>query len=151
MSFFTIFVILDINRGYWIPVFNSLKQNGIKPILIHPKYVKQAKGQKTDFRDAVHMASMFCMVLAAAPYIPPADIRDLRKLCRYRLKLTYMRTSEKNRFQNSMTISKVRLDSVFSDPFGKSASAIMEYTSFQKSHQQRFLPRIFPEFFLMLS
>ncbi|MCC8050816.1 MAG: transposase [Clostridiales bacterium] len=59
--------------------------------------------------------------------MPPADIRDLRELCRYRLKLTYMRTSEKNRFQNSMTISKVRLDSIFSDPFGKSASAIMEY------------------------
>ena len=26
-----------------------------------------------------------------------------------------------------MTVSKVRLDCVFSDPFGKSASAIMEY------------------------
>ena len=73
------------------------------------------------------MASMFRMDLVVSSYIPPADIRDLRELCRYRLKLTYMRTSEKNRFQNSMTISKVRLDSVFSDPFGKSASAIMEY------------------------
>ena len=56
-----------------------------------------------------------------------SDIRDLRELCRYRLKLTYMRTSEKNRFQNSMTVSKIRLDCVFSDPFGKSASSIMEY------------------------
>lgn len=54
-------------------------------------------------------------------------IRDLRELCLYRLKLTYMRTSEKNRFQDSMTISKMRLDCVFSDPFGKSASSIMEY------------------------
>ena len=95
--------------------------------LTHPKYVKQAKGQKTDFRDAVHIASMFRMDLVVASFIPPADIRDLRELCRYRLKLTYMRTSEKNRFQNSMTVSKVRLDCVFSDPFGKSASSIMEY------------------------
>jgi hypothetical protein len=62
-----------------------------------------------------------------ASFIPPADIRDLRELCRYGLKLTYIRTSEKNRFQNSMTISKIRLDSVFTDPFGKSASRIMEY------------------------
>lgn len=35
--------------------------------------------------------------------------------------------SEKNRYQNSMTISKVRLDSVFFDPFGKSASSIISY------------------------
>lgn len=120
-------VCMEATGKYWIPVFNILEQNGLKPILTHPKYVKQAKGQKTDFRDAIHMASLFRMDLVVASFIPPADIRDLRELCRYRLKLTYMRTSEKNRFQNSMTISQVRLDSVFSDPFGKSASAIMEY------------------------
>lgn len=128
-------VCMESTGKYWIPVFNILEQNDMKPILTHPKYVKQAKGQKTDFRDAVHMASMFRMDLVVASYIPPADIRDLRELCRYRLKLTYMRTSEKNRFQNSMTISKVRLDSVFSDPFGKSASAIMEYLIFTEPDQ----------------
>ena len=128
-------VCMESTGKYWIPVFNILEQNGLKPILTHPKYVKQAKGQKTDFRDAIHMASMFRMDLVVASYIPPADIRDLRELCRYRLKLTYMRTSEKNRFQNSMTISRVRLDSVFSDPFGKSASAIMEYLIFTDPDQ----------------
>ena len=120
-------VCMESTGKYWIPVFNILEQAGLKPVLTHPKYVKQAKGQKTDFRDAIHIASMFRMDLVVASFIPPADIRDLRELCRYHLKLTYMRTSEKNRFQNSMTISKVRLDCVFSDPFGKSASSIMEY------------------------
>ena len=120
-------VCMESTGKYWIPVFNILEQCGQRPVLTHPKYVKQAKGQKTDFRDAVHIASMFRMDLVVASFIPPADIRDLRELCRYRLKLTYMRTSEKNRFQNSMTVSKVRLDCVFSDPFGKSASSIMEY------------------------
>lgn len=120
-------VCMESTGKYWIPVFNILEQSGLKPILSHPKYVKQAKGQKTDFRDAIHIASVFRMDLVMASFIPPADIRDLRELCRYRLKLTYMRTAEKNRYQNSMTVSKVRLDCVFSDPFGKSASAIMNY------------------------
>lgn len=120
-------VCMESTGKYWIPVFNILEQCGLRPVLTHPKYVKQAKGRKTDFRDAIHIASLFRMDLVVASFIPPADIRDLRELCRYRLKLTYMRTSEKNRFQNSMTVSKVRLDCVFSDPFGKSASAIMEY------------------------
>lgn len=78
---------------YWIPVYDILEQNGMKPVLTHPKYVEQAKGQKTDFRDAIHIANLFRMDLVVASFIPPADIRDLRELCRYRLKLTYMRTA----------------------------------------------------------
>lgn len=120
-------VCMESTGKYWIPVYDILEHNGLKPILTHPKYVKQAKGKKTDFRDAIHIANLFRMDLVVASFIPPADIRDLRELCRYRLKLTYIRTSEKNRFQNSMTISKVRLDSVFTDPFGKSARDIMSY------------------------
>ncbi len=120
-------VCMESTGKYWIPVYDILEQNGLKPVLTHPKYVKQAKGRKTDFRDAIHIANLFRMDLVVASFIPPSDIRDLRELCRYRLKLTYMRTAEKNRYQNSMTISKVRLDSVFSDPFGKSASSIMSY------------------------
>lgn len=120
-------VCMESTGKYWIPVYDILEHNGLKPVLTHPKYVKQAKGRKTDFRDAIHIANLFRMDLVVASFIPPADIRDLRELCRYRLKLTYMRTSEKNRYQNSMTISKIRLDSVFTDPFGKSASSIMSY------------------------
>lgn len=120
-------VCMESTGKYWIPVYDILEQKGLKPVLTHPKYVKQARGRKTDFRDAIHIANLFRMDLVTASFIPPADIRDLRELCRYRLKLTYMRTSEKNRYQNSMTVSKVRLDSVFSDPFGKSAGSIMSY------------------------
>ena len=120
-------VCMESTGKYWIPVYDILEQNGLHPTLTHPKYVKQAKGHKTDFRDAIHIANLFRMDLVVASFIPPADIRDLRELCRYRLKLTYIRTSEKNRYQNSMTISKVRIDSVFTDPFGKSATDIMSY------------------------
>ena len=123
-------VCMESTGKYWIPVYDILEQNGLHPTLTHPKYVKQAKGHKTDFRDAIHIANLFRMDLVVASFIPPADIRDLRELCRYRLKLTYIRTSEKNRFQNSMTISKVRIDSVFTDPFGKSAADIMSYLIF---------------------
>ena len=41
-------VCMESTGKYWIPVFNILEQNGINPVLTHPKYVKQAKGQKTD-------------------------------------------------------------------------------------------------------
>jgi hypothetical protein len=59
-------------------------------------------------------------------FIPPADIRQLRDLCRYHVKLTSYTTGEKNRAQNCLTVSNYKLDSVFSDVFGKSASAIID-------------------------
>lgn len=46
---------------------------------------------------------------------------------RYRFKLTNVRSSEKNRFQNSLTVSNIMLSNVVSDTFGKSASAIIKY------------------------
>jgi hypothetical protein len=60
-------------------------------------------------------------------FIPPEDIRLLRDLCRYWVKLTQVATGEKNRAQNCLTVSNLKLDSVFSNVFGKSASAIISY------------------------
>jgi hypothetical protein len=57
-------------------------------------------------------------------FIPPAGICQLRNLVRYRFKLTNYTTGEKNRAQNCFTVSNIKLGDVFSDVFGKSASAI---------------------------
>ncbi len=46
---------------------------------------------------------------------------------RYRLKLTNMITSEKNRALNCLTVSNLKLDDVFSDVFGKSSRSIISY------------------------
>ena len=59
-------------------------------------------------------------------FIPPADIRELRDLVRYRYKLTCMITDEKNRAQNCLTVANLKLDDVFSDVFGKSCHSITE-------------------------
>ena len=60
-------------------------------------------------------------------FIPPADIRQLRDLMRYRDKLTNCLTGEKNRAQSCLTVSNLKLYDVFSDVFGKSARSITEY------------------------
>ena len=60
-------------------------------------------------------------------FIPPADIRQLRDLMRYRTKLTNMLTSEKNRALNCLTVSNLKLDDVFSNVFGKSSRSIVQH------------------------
>ncbi len=67
---------------------------------------------------------MFKHDLVRGSFIPPKDIRQLRDLCRYWVKLSSYMTGEKNRAQNCLTVSNFKLDDVFSNVFGKSASAI---------------------------
>ena len=116
-------VCMESTGKYWIPVWNILEPT-CKLVLAHPKYVKAIKGKKTDKRDAKWIADIFKHDLINGSFIPPADIRQLRDLVRYRFKLTNYTTGEKNRAQNCLTVSNIKLDDVFSDVFGKSASAI---------------------------
>lgn len=119
-------VCMESTGKYWIPIFNILEKE-IHVILTHPKYVKAIKGKKTDKRDAKWIANLFRFDIVKSSFIPPPEIRALREFVRYRLKLSYMRTAEKNRYQNSMTVSNIRLDCFLTDPFGKTATAIMSY------------------------
>ena len=118
-------VCMESTGKYWIPIWNILEST-CKLVLAHPKYVKAIKGKKTDKRDAKWIADIFKHDLINGSFIPPADIRQLRDLVRYRVKLTSYTTGEKNRAQNCLTVSNIKLDDVFSDVFGKSASAITD-------------------------
>ena len=130
---------MESTGKYWIPIFNILEPH-MQVILAHPKYVKAIKGKKTDQRDAKWIANLFRFDIVKASFIPPVDIRALRELSRYRLKLSYMRTAEKNRYQNSMTISRIRIDSVLTDPFGLSATRIMDYLLSDEPFYRRKMP-----------
>lgn len=119
-------VCMESSGKYWIPVFNILEKADISVVVAHPKYTKPQKGNKTDRKDAKWICDLFMCDMIKPSFIPPADIRHLRDLVRYRFKLTCMIVGEKNRAQNCLTVSNFKLDDVFSDIFGKSARSITE-------------------------
>lgn len=118
-------VCMESTGKYWIPIWNILETAGIRQTLAHPKYVKAIRGKKTDKKDAKWIADLFKHDLVAGSFMPPALIRQLRDLIRYRWRLGNVMTSEKNRFQNSLTVSNIQLASVVSDTFGASAQRII--------------------------
>jgi len=118
-------VCMESSGRYWIPVFNALEKT-CNVCLTHPKYVKAIKGKKTDKRDAKWISELFKCDLVRSSFIPPPDIRQLRDLCRYYTKLVYMTSSEKNRAQNCLTVCNFKLDAVFSNVFGKSATRVLD-------------------------
>lgn len=118
-------VCMESTGKYWIPIFNVLELS-CNITLAHPKYVKAIRGKKTDKKDAKWIADLFKHDLVAASFMPPLDIRQLRDLMRYRFKLTCFTSSEKNRFQNCLTVSNIQLGNIVSDTFGKSSQRIID-------------------------
>jgi transposase len=119
-------VCMESAARYWIPVFNILEKS-CWVTLAHPKYTKPQKGNKTDRKDAKWICDLFMCDMIKPSFIPPPEIRHLRDLLRYRFKLTNCLTGEKNRAQNCLTISNLKLDDVFSDVFGKSSLSITNH------------------------
>ena len=119
-------VCMESTGKYWIPIFNYLEDD-FNITIANPKYIKAVKGKKTDKKDSIWITDLFKHDLCPGSFIPPKSTRNLRELLRYRFKLTNMSSSEKNRIQNSLTISNITLDSVLSDIFGKSATLILDY------------------------
>lgn len=119
-------VCMESTGKYWIPIYNVL-ESSCKIVLAHPKYVKAIRGKKTDKKDAQWIADIFKHDLVFGSFIPPADIRQLRDLTRYMVKLTNFTTGEKNRAQNCLTVSNLKLDDVFSDVFGVASSNIIKH------------------------
>lgn len=121
----TLDVCMESTGKYWIPVFNILEEK-CKCIITHPKYVRAIPGKKTDKKDSIWIADMFKHGLIEPSFMPPAEIRQLRDLMRYRNKLINIRSGEKNRFQNSLTMSNVQIANVVTDVFGKTSQSILK-------------------------
>jgi transposase len=119
-------VCMESTGKYWIPVYNILEPS-CRITLAHPKYVRAIRGKKTDKKDSIWIADLHKHGLVPGSFIPPADIREIRDLLRYRSKLVSFVSSEKNRVQNSLMVSNIMLSNVVSDTFGKSASAILRH------------------------
>ena len=119
-------VCMESTGKYWIPVFNLLEDE-INVTIANPKWVKAVKGNKDDTKDSKWIGDLFRLGLVRGSYIPCKKIRILREFTRYRYKLVSCRSSEKNRYQNALTVCNVALDSVVSDVFGKSSTSIIDY------------------------
>jgi len=66
-------------------------------MLVNPQHMRARPGRKTDVADSVWLADLLRHGLLRPSFIPPAPIRRLRELTRYRATLVQERTQEINR------------------------------------------------------
>ncbi|HEY6665094.1 MAG TPA: transposase, partial [Propionibacteriaceae bacterium] len=100
-------VVMEATSDYWRPPFYLFEAHGLDPWLVNAKHVKHLPGRpKTDRLDAVWLCKVAERQMLRPSFVPPADIRQLRDLTRYRIDLVGVRTAEKNRVDKLLELSR---------------------------------------------
>lgn len=104
---------------YWKPVFNIL-ESACELIVVNARHIKQVPGRKTDKADCAWIASLLRHGLLEASFVPEAEVRELRDLCRMRTTLVRECVQTGNRLRKVLEDANIKLDSVASDALGVS-------------------------------
>jgi transposase len=118
-------VALESTGVYWQPVYNLLEDEARAILLVNPQHFRAVPGRKTDVKDAEWLAELLRHGLLQPSFIPPAPIRALRELTRYRKALVRQRADEVNRVQKLLESANVKLAAVATDVLGVSGRAML--------------------------
>jgi len=118
--------VMESTSIYWKPVYEVLE--GLLPrlYLVNSRYVKQVPGRKTDVRDSEWLAELARCGLLKSSFIPPKDLRGIRFLTRYLMKLSGYIASEKNRLHKTLDDAGIKIGCVVSNMGGLTATSIVE-------------------------
>lgn len=118
-------VAMESTGVYWKPVYNILEGEIEQVLVVNAQHLKAVPGRKTDVRDSEWIAELLQHGLLKSSFIPPAPVREVRDLTRYRSSLIRERARTVNRLQKVLEDANIKLASVVSDIKGVSATAIL--------------------------
>ena len=99
-------VALESTGVYWRPVFNVLEDDERTLLLVNPQHMRAVPGKKSDVRDSEWLADLLRHGLLRASVIPPAPIRAVRELTRYRC------TSKASRYLLQQSVARLMTQGV---------------------------------------
>jgi transposase len=111
---------------YWMPVYNLLEAEDRTVLLVNAQHVKALPGRKTDTKDSEWLADLLRHGLLRGSFIPPAAIRELRDLTRYRKTLVQERSQEANRVQKLLEGANIKLAAVATNVLGVSGRQMLD-------------------------
>ena len=121
-------VAMEATGVYWKPVWQVLDDGDVfdEILLVNPAHIKNVPGRKTDVNDATWIGQLLECGLLRGSFVPPAEIRQLREITRYRRQLTEERSREVLRPQKLLEDANVKLSSVASDILGVTGRMILD-------------------------
>jgi transposase len=118
-------VAMESTGVYWKPIYYVLEERFVC-LVVNAAHVKQVPGRKTDIKDCEWIAQLLEHGLLRGSFVPPAPIRELRDLTRYRKVLIQDRTREANRLHKLLEDAGIKLASVATDVLGVSGRAMLD-------------------------
>lgn len=118
-------VAMESTGVYWRPLYYLL-EDGFTLLLVNMQHLQQVPGRKSDVRDSEWLAQVLECGLLKRSLVPPAPLRDLRELTRYRKRQIEDRAQEVNRLYRILEDAGLKLASVMSDVMGRSGRAMLE-------------------------
>lgn len=119
-------VAMESTGVYWKPIWNVLEAFDFELVLANAHHIKNLPGRKTDMKDAEWIAKLLRSGLIESSFVPSPEVRDLRDLTRYRKKLVYQATAEKNRIHRLLQDANIKITSFMSDIFGVSGRLLLQ-------------------------
>lgn len=118
-------VALESTGVYWRPLYYLL-EDGFTVLLVNMKHLTHVPGRKSDVRDSEWLAQLLECGLLRGSLVPPAPIRDLRDLTRYRKRQIEDRAQEVNRLHRVLEDAGLKLAMVMTDIMGVSGRAMID-------------------------
>jgi transposase len=118
--------VMESTGVYWKGAYYGLEGLVDELWLVNAAHVKRVPGRKTDVSDAEWLADVTAHGMVRASYVPPPLIRELRELTRYRKTQVEARGPEIQRLEKLLQDAGVKLSSVASSVWSKSAKAMVE-------------------------
>ena len=115
-------VAMEATGIYSMPACHALLEHGqFEQVLVcNAGHVKNVPGRKTDLADAEWLAHLLECGLLRGSFIPPAGVKAVRDVIRYRVKVVQARTSEIQRLGNVLQDAGIKLGNVASSIASKS-------------------------------
>lgn len=116
---------MEATGVYWKPVFAVLEQR-FGCWLLNAQHLHNVPGRKTDVADSAWICQLLEHGLVRPSFVPPQEVRDLRELTRLRKAQVEERTRTIQRLEKVLQDSGIKLSSVASQVYSKSARAMLE-------------------------
>jgi transposase len=116
---------MEATGVYWKTVFQALEQR-FECWLLNAHHLHNVPGRKTDVKDSEWICQLVQHGLVRPSFVPPPEIRRLRDLTRLRKAQINERARSIQRLEKVLQDAGIKLTSVASHTYSKSARAMLE-------------------------
>jgi len=110
----------------WIPLYEILEQQGIRPCLANARHMKNVPGRRTDWHECQWLQFLHSVGLLRAAFRPEEEIGAVRTLFRHRSELVQAATQHGQHMHKSLTQMNLQIHHVISDITGVTGLAIVD-------------------------